>query len=264
MLDIRRLVVLVLAVALAACAVPVASSLDDSEASRVVVALDKTGIDGVKEPDPASEGRWRVTVSRDDVAQALGVLREQELPRAAPQGVLDAVGKGSLVPSEGAEHAQLVTGMAGDLERTLQSIDGVLSARVHLSIPTPGPLRDAPTTRATASVLLEHVGSTPPITADSVQRLVAGGCSGMLPADVAVVMVSRPAPPRPPGSELTHVGPVAVAHASARLLKALLAGAVAAIAALSLSLVLLLRKHVQVRDELAQAQAAAGPARRSA
>ena len=77
----------------------------------MVVALDHAGVDGVKEVDPTSEGRWRVNVPRDEVAQSLIVLREEELPRTSPLGVLDAVGKGSLVPSEAAEHAQLAAGM---------------------------------------------------------------------------------------------------------------------------------------------------------
>ena len=56
--------------------------------------------------------------------------------------MLDAVGKGSLVPSEAAEHAQLVAAIAGELERSLEGIDGVLTARVHLNVPAPSPLRD--------------------------------------------------------------------------------------------------------------------------
>ena len=245
---------LCLALVCSGCAVPVAAGLDDPEANRIVVALDRAGIDSAKEVDPAGEGRWRVSVSRDEVAPALMVLRDEELPRTTPMGVLDAVGKGSLVPSEAAEHAQLVTGMGGDLERSLESIDGVLSARVHLNLPSPGPLRDTPAVRASASVLLEYRGATPPIAADNVQRLVAGGCSGLSPADVAVVMVSRPAPSRPSGSELTHVGPVAVAHASARLLQAVLVCFVLIVAALSMVLLLVVRRLSQARQELAVQQ----------
>ena len=71
-------------------------------------------------------------------------------------------------------------------------------------------------------MLLEHRGSTPPLSADSVQRLVAGGVAGLLPTDVAVVLVSRPAPASPASSELGHVGPIAVARRSMRELQAAL------------------------------------------
>ena len=110
--------------------------------SAITVQIGNGGaatVDATKEVDPQAEGRWRVTVARDDVPHALAVMRSEELPRARPPGVLDAVGKGALVPSEAAEHAQLVAGLDGELERTLEGIDGVLRARVHLSVPARSP-----------------------------------------------------------------------------------------------------------------------------
>ena len=246
-----RRAVLALASLLTACSVPVAAALDDSEASRVVVALDHAAIEASKEADPNAEGKWRVSVSREDVARALGVMREEELPRSTPPGVLDAVGKGSLVPSEAAEHAQLVAGIAGDLERSFEGVDGVLHARVHLNISPPSPLRDAPPARSSASVLLEHRGSTPPLSADSVARLVAGGVANMLPADVAVVFVSRPAPAGTPESSLAHVGPIAVARSSVRTLQAGTVALVALVAILSAVTLALSARLSRVRAELA-------------
>jgi len=252
--------VMVLALVGLGCAVPVASGLEDPDANRIVVAFDHAGIDSIKEVDPGGEGKWRVTVSRDEVPVALGVLRDQELPRANPTGVLDAVGKGSLVPSESAEHAQLIAGMGGDLERTLEGVDGVLSARVHLNLPTPGPIRDTPIARATASVLLEYSGATPPLAAENVQRLVAGACSGLAPADVAVVMVSRPAPVRASSTEITHVGPFAVTRATSRPLTAVLALGIVVTTTLLLAVLLLGRKIGQQSSELRAFQQTTQPA----
>lgn len=250
----RILAGLAAVLALAGCAVPVAGALDDGEANRVVVALDRASVDATKEPDPGADNRWRVMVSRDDVPRALSTLRDEELPRTVPQGVLDAIGKGSLVPSEAAEHAQLVAGVAGDLERTLEGIDGVLSARVHLSLPEASPLRnprDGVATRPSASVLLAHRGSTPPLSADSVQRLVAGGVAGMLPAEVTVVLVSRAAPAAVPGGGLGHVGPIAVARNSLRELQAALVGLVALVALLASATLVLYARLARSRAEMA-------------
>jgi type III secretion protein J len=240
---------------LTACAVPVAGGLDDPEASRVVVALDRASVDATKEVDPGAEGKWRVMVPRDDLPRALSMLREEELPRSQPPGVLDALGKGALVPSEAAEHAQLVAGIAGDLDRTLESIEGVLRARVHLSVPDHTPLREEVVQRGTASVLIEHRGSTPPVSADSVQRLVAGGVSGLLPTDVTVVMISRPAPAATVGGELGHVGPIAVARTSVRDLQGALVALVALVAALAAVTLVLYSRLSRARAELARTPA---------
>ena len=243
------------------CSVPVAGAIDEGEANRVVVALDRAGLDATKEVDPAAEGKWRVSVARDDVPRALSTMRDEELPRVRAPGVLDAVGKGSLVPSEATEHAQLVAGMAGDLERTLGEIDGVLEARVHLNVPAPSPLRDTAPTHGSASVLLEHRGATPPISADAVQRLVSGGVAGLSPSDVTVVMLSRSAPPAVAGgTELAHVGPIAVARGSARGLQIALGVLLALVALLAVTALTLYTRLGRSRAELlAAATAAAKP-----
>ncbi len=222
-----------LALVLAACSVPVAGGLDEGDANRIVVALDRASVESTKEVDPTIEGKFRVTVLRDDAPRALVAMKGEELPRPKAAGVLDAVDKGALVPSPTQEHAALVAGMAGDLEKTLEGVDGVLSARVHLNVPAPDPLSDAPPAKTTASVLVEHRGATPPLTESEVERLVAGGVPNLKSQDVAVVMVARPVPPRAPGSELTHVGPIAVARGSMRMLQLALVGLVVLVAGLT-------------------------------
>jgi len=235
-----------------ACSVPLAGNLDDAEANRVFVALERANIDPTREPDPNAEGRWRVDVARDDIARATAVLLDEALPRHSPAGVLDVMAKGALVPSETAERAQLLAGVAGELQRSLESIHGVFQARVHLSIPADAArdvARDATPVRGTAAVLLEHRGATAPISADAVQRLVAGGVAGLLPTDVAVVLVSRAEPPNPSPSDLARLGPIRVARTSMRLLQAALAALIGLVAVLAAATLVLYTR-------LARAQAA--------
>lgn len=230
------------------CTSPVAAGLEEEDANRIIVALDHTNIDATKEVDPTIEGKFRVIVARDDASRALTTMREEELPRPRPAGVLSAMDKGALVPSQAAEHAQLVAGLAGDLERSLEGIDGVLSARVHLNLPAPDPLRDTAQPKSSASVLLAYRGSTPPLTTESVQRLVAGGVSGIAPADVAVVAISRAAPAAARESQISHVGPIAVARGSMRALQGALAGLIVLIALLATATLVLYTRLSRLRE----------------
>jgi type III secretion protein J len=237
---------LVTALSAVGCTVPVAAGVEEGDANRIVVALDRVRVDATKEPDPGTEGRFRVVVPRDDVARALTTMSAEGLPRPNPAGVLSSVDRGALVPSRSAEHAQVVAGLAGDLERTLETVDGVLAARVHLNLPEPDPLRgsrdprDLAGSRATASVLIEHRGSSTPIAVNEVQRLLAGGVAGLAPQDVAVVAIERAAgAPTADAVALSHVGPIAVARTSARALQAalgVLLALVAVLAGMTLSL----------------------------
>jgi type III secretion protein J len=233
------------------CNVTVAAGLEENDANRIALALEGSNVDAQKEADPNVEGKFKIAVAKDDVPQALAAMRAEELPRPRPAGVLDAMDKGSLVPSQAAEHAQLVAGTAGDLERTLLSIDGVLGARVHLNLPANDPLRDAPPSKATASVLVEHRGATPPLAPEAVQRLIAGGVGGLASQDVAVVMVSRPAAPQTKGAELAHVGPIAVGKGSAKMLQGVLGGLVLLVAILAIATLMLYSRLARARAEAA-------------
>lgn len=239
--------------ALAGCNVVVAAGLEEGDANRIALALEGANVDPQKEPDPQTEGRFRVSVARDDVPQALAAMRAEELPRPKPAGVLEAMDKGALVPSQTAEHAQLVRGTAGEIERTLLAVDGVLDARVHLNLPEKDPFRDGPPAKATASVLVEHRGTTPPIAPEAVQRLVAGGVGGLAPADVAVVNVPRTAMPQPKETQLAHVGPIVVGKSSARALQLLVGGLVALVAILAVSALMLYSRLARARAEAAAA-----------
>lgn len=251
----KRLLPLIALSALTACNVPVAAALDEDDANRIVVALDRDGVDGAKEPDPQVEGKFRVLVPRDDVAHALATMKEEELPRPRATSVLDAMDKGALVPSAQAEHAQYVAGLAGDLQRTLEGVDGVLVARVHLNVPPPDPLGDSKNVpKTTASVLLEHRGATPPLTNDAIQRLVAGGVPNLVPADVNVVTIARPAPATHAEAQLAHVGPIAVARGSATTLKLVFGATIAALALLAGLTLSLLSRLSRARAELGDAK----------
>jgi type III secretion protein J len=239
-----------LALMLAACSVPVAGGLDEGDANRIVVALDRASVESTKEVDPTIEGKFRVMVLREDAPRAMVAMRGEELPRPKAAGVLDAVDKGALIPSPAQEYAALVAGTAGDFEKTLEGVDGVLSARVHLNVPAPEPLSDATPARTTASVLVEHRGATPPLTEGEVARLIAGGVPNLKPQDVVVVTVARPVPPRAPESELTHVGPIAVARGSMRVLQLALAGLVVLVAGLTAATLALFSKVRKLASEV--------------
>ena len=235
-----RIVPLLGALLFAGCNVPVAAGLEEADASQAVVALERSGIAAEKERDPEKEGSFRVLVPRDDAASALTSLAAEGLPPRPAPGVLDALGKGSMVPSRLAEHARLVSGTGGELERSLKALDGVVSARVHLAVPPHDPLAlgEEPET-ASASVLIRHRGATPPVAMSDVQRLVAGAVPGLSPERVSVVMTSAPTLTAPPGRELARFGPVTVTRSSVSplrlivgvgvLLNALLVGVVFAL-----------------------------------
>jgi len=206
----------------AGCAVPVATNLDEAAANRAVVALEQGGVHASKEPDTVNESRWLLSVAREDAAAAVGVLQRENLPGPETVGVLEALGKSSLVSSRTEQQAKLLVGTAGELEKSLRQLDGVLSARVHLAVSTKSALDfDASPPEPTASVLLRHRGASPPISQEAIRQLVAGAVPGLSEKSVKVIATSVPATSRGREATLASLGPITVTQGSLTPLKLL-------------------------------------------
>lgn len=252
-----RLGTTVLCGLLLGCSVPVAANLDEGDANQAVLVLEKSGIGADKERDPDHEGRFRVTVPSGEASAAIGVLAQENLPPRSSPGVLEALGEGGVVPSRLAEHAKWTAGIAGELERSLRGIDGVLSARVHLAVPpkdlVPGSTEPE---KPTASVLVRHRGATPPLAPAEVQQLVAGAVSGLAPTDVKVVLATSP-PVRAADRELLRFGPLTVTRGSVLPLRLAAVGIVLVNLALVTVLVLLFRRLRRAELALDEARSTA-------
>lgn len=263
-MTLRCWLALVAGVVVTACSVPVAQDLDENDANQAVVALGSHGVVASKEPDPAHEGRWEISVPHEEAAGAATILSRENLPPPAAPGVLDTMGKGSIVPSRLAEHAKLVAGIAGDLERSLRGVNGVLSARVHLAVPVPDALEtdseNAP--HPTASVLIRHRGAEPPIAREEVQRLVAGAVAGLDPREVSVVTTPVPGDARSFDHELTRFGPVTIARTSLTATRLIVAGVVLLNLLLLSAIALLWSRIRKTEAALAEAHAEAAPGKR--
>lgn len=234
---------------LVGCFSPVAAGLDEAEANRTIAALQGSGIDARKEAETSDTAHYRVVVADSEAGRALTTLAEEGLPRPKSVGLLEAVGKNALVPSMAAEQAELAAGLGGELEKSLSQLDGVVVARVHLSLPTESPLREKKD-RATASVLLTYKTAQPPISEVNLKRMVAAAVPALAPDDVTVIALPRPAKPgsgQAPGA-LAHVGPLGVATGSAMPLRLLLGGLVLLVGLLAGAALILYLKLAKLRD----------------
>jgi type III secretion protein J len=242
----RRLALVVVAFAcgtLGACSTNILHGIDERAANDAARALERVGIGVEKLPDEggAAAGagaRFTLRVSRGDGARALDLLRALGLPRELRHGFAETYAQPSLIPTPSEERARYVDALAGEIERTLEEVDGVVSARVHLVLEETDPLAvDAkPREPARAAVLLTTRPGREPIARADVQRLVAGSVGGLDAAAVAVVFTAAPAAPEDEPT-VTAMGPLRVAPGSRAVLVAGLAvglGVLALLAALLL------------------------------
>jgi len=218
-----------LLLSLAGCgAEPVAHGLAERQANQVAVALDEAGIRASVRKEEGSEAAWRVEVPPGAAAAARRLLAERALPRQEGAGLAALLGQGSLVPTPGEERARILHALAGELARSVEAVDGVVEARVHLAPAPDDPLRAGSPPAARAAVLVKvragQRGRVEPLQA-GLQALVAGAVPGLDPGQVAVVLAeASPAPPPPIDSPRS---PLAVGGAAAAAALGLLLLAVA-------------------------------------
>lgn len=208
-----RHVLLTMALLLGACgAEPLAHGLDEAQANEVLLALDEGGLTGRKLRDEGTDAGWAVVVEPRDETAARRVLAERELPRPRPPGFGEVFAGGGMVPTPVEEHARYLHALSGELSRSLESLDGVVEARVHVGLPQEDPLRPGDRRPARAAVLLR----CRPLSCASIRSmeagirsLVAGAADGLAPDGVSLLVAEAATPPprpAPPGRAWRWVG----------------------------------------------------------
>jgi len=158
------------------------AGLDDTDKSAVADALQTQGIAHSIDPTTGA-----LTVDANKLHQARIALAGQGLPKAAPSGdsLIAALPMGS---SRAIEGEALRSAREADLSRTIETIDSVKSARVHVAAAEPSLFvrEDKP---ATASVMLtlQNGRSLSDGQVQAIRFLVASSIPGMNADQVSVI-----------------------------------------------------------------------------
>ncbi len=221
---LRACLVGLLALSLAACGsrVELMAAIPEAEANEVLAALVNAGIAARK--IPGKEGKVGVSVDADEVGRAVDLLRAQGLPRGRFAGMGEVFRKEGLISSPLEERARYIYALSQELGATLNEIDGVIVARVHVVLPERGSPGD-PSQPSSAAVFIKHQAD---YNLDTVQpqirRLVVNSIPSLTPDKVSIVTVaaqSAPASVAPPPAAAPGVPPTVVAALAALLLASL-------------------------------------------
>jgi len=175
--------------------------LDERQANEVLVALQDGSIAAWTARESGTEGGFTVEVTAGDARRAHRLLADRDLPRPRPPGFGELFGKGSMIPTATEEHALYLHAIAGELARSVEAIDGVVGARVHLGLPQPDPLRPGERPSPRGAVLVRcRPAACPAIRAlePGIRALVSGAADGLEPAAVSVVVTEAAETAAPP------------------------------------------------------------------
>ena len=168
------------------------TSLPDADKAAVTSALDQASI-----TSHIDESTGALTVAEEDYSKARMLLAGQGLPKAAPGGyaILDQLPMGV---SRAVEGERLRQARETELAKSIEEIDAIADARVHLAMPESSVfVRDNAAPSASVIVKLQGGRSLSDAQVSSIINLVASSVPGMKPESVTIVdqlgaLLSRP------------------------------------------------------------------------
>ena len=245
--------VLAAAVGLSACRTEIAHDVSEADANRLVALLAESGIAAhIEAAGTHGERASTVLVPAADAARARIVLSHRELPTKRAPGLAEVFDRTALVPTPTEEQARLVQALQGELSTTLESVEGVVAARVHLSLP--GARRGLldgvePPAPPSASVVFRYRGEAPTISEEDVRSIVSGAVADLSPERVTVVTIADRSRAELAEAAVVPVGPFSVSSASAGALLAWLVGSSLAVGLLGLALVVVVLRLRALRRQ---------------
>ena len=186
----RLLPAFALALALAGCKTGLYSGLNETEANEIVAALSAGNIEARKERPDGTD--WQVQVDEGSIGQALTLLGAQGLPHERFASMGDMFQKQGLVSTPSEDRMRYIYAVSQELSQTLRSIDGVVSARVHVVIPATDPMSDK-IRPSSAAVFIKHRPDVDlRLLAPAVKDLVAHSIEGLTPDQVSLSLFAAP------------------------------------------------------------------------
>lgn len=158
------------------------NGLSDSDKAAVADSLASAGI-----AYSIDKGTGALTVSESDFYQAKMLLAQAGLPKSAPDGnaVISALPMGA---SRAVEGERLRGAREMDLARTIEAIDAVEGAKIHLAVEQPSVfLRDRSEPAASVMLRLRPGRALSEAQVQAIVHLVAASVPGLAPDGVSVV-----------------------------------------------------------------------------
>lgn len=160
---------------------PLFTDMEPEDAQKLVAQLDSQNI-----PHQLSTDGKTVSVPADKLAAARLQTASQGQPHSGRMG-FELFDKMSWGQTEFDEKVAYQRAMEGELERTIQTLANVESARVHLVMPTDSVFLDRQRTgKASVIVKLRREGLSKDAVL-AISRLVAGAVDEMKPEDVVII-----------------------------------------------------------------------------
>lgn len=209
---LRLLALVAVVLALAGCRTDLYTNVSEREANEMMSALMSEGIMARKVA--GRDNLFTVAVDNADVSTALAILDSKGLPRRDRSSIGQVFARSGIVSSPFEERVRYIYALGEEVAQTIQQIDGVLVARVHVVMPEEPGLGQTARPSSAAVFIKQRAGHDLEFLTPQIRRLVSNSIEGVDFEAVTVVLVEAVPPTiaNGNGSDLVQVLPGLALH----------------------------------------------------
>lgn len=186
---------------LAGCQADLYSNLTETEANEMLGVLLANDVSADKKA--LGEGVFTLVVGKDDILRSLDILKNSGLPRIEGASMGQVFAKSGIVSSPFEERIRYVYALGEDVAKTIQQIDGVLTARVHIVLPEKAEFGQDVKPSSAAVFIKQRPQVDLDFLVPQIRRLVSNSIEGVSFDNVAVVLVEAQEAPLMPSDRAT-------------------------------------------------------------
>ena len=152
--KMKRLILVIAMMTLVACKADLYTGKSEQEANEMITILQDAKVDVDKVT--GLKGTVNVRVASDQIGKAVAILKKNGYPKDKYESLGDVFSGDGLLSTPLEEKARYLYAVSQQLSETLSNLDGVLTARVHVVLPTVDEVTKETTNFASASVFIKH------------------------------------------------------------------------------------------------------------
>lgn len=177
---------------LCGCNEKLADQLSERQANEIITLLESNNIDAFKVD--GGKGKYSIQVSSESLASATVLLTAYNLPSAEDIEISQQFPADAMVSTPLGEKARLISAIEQKLGQSLQELEHITNARVHLSYPGISP-ENNDSSSMVASVLITYQGTIDEAAySDKIRLFIKNGLQDMHYENISVVMFRQSAP----------------------------------------------------------------------
>lgn len=178
--------ILLVFLALIGCKENLYSELSEQDVNMMIAILEQNGISAERHKD--DQNKYSLRVESEDFTSSVKILAAKGYPKKKFQSMGEVFSSEGIIKAPFEQRARFTHALSQELSKSLSDIEGVVSARVHITQPEISRFGKAKEKPRAAVIILHYPSKAMNEMRPKIKQLIAHSVNGMTYENVTVVM----------------------------------------------------------------------------